>query len=207
VNCHICGQPSIGQCQNCWKFYCAKDGDLVCGACKDDTDIDEREPVVTYENTTPEVNSRERLVSVVVPNVELRVLRRVVPIGQSQTRSSTKITAASLELYEDGSRLIYSIRKPHVEEPKSVLERSLMYGFPRMLWEAVDDQGQAYKVARDGGGGGGAEWRFEAVLEPAIPEGATHLILTCSQVHWEAHGVGMRSRTQAGPWRFEIPLT
>ena len=207
MNCHICDQAAIGQCQSCWKFYCTGHGDRICSACSNDTDVDSQESLVPDDYGTSPGESRERLLSVVIPNVELRTLRRVVPIGQSQTRGATKLTLASLELYNDGSRLVYSIRRPRAEEPKSLLERSLMYGFPRTLWEVADDRSRVYTIARDGGGGGGAEWRFEAVIEPAIPDEAKQLTLTCSQVHWEAHGVGTRSRTQAGPWRFEIPLT
>jgi hypothetical protein len=206
MNCHICGQPSIGQCQSCWKFYCAEHGDLICAACNDDSEIKEPESVLTGR-TNSEIERHQGVISVVVPTAELRVLRRVVAVGKSQTRASTNLTIASVELYDDGSRLVYSIRRPRFEESRSMLERSLMYGFPRTSWEVVDDQGREYKVVRSGGGGGGAEWRFEGILEPAISDDATRLVLTCSEIQFEASGVGIRSRTQPGPWRFEIPLT
>jgi hypothetical protein len=31
--CYECGQPAIGQCKNCGKFYCQDHGDVICQAC------------------------------------------------------------------------------------------------------------------------------------------------------------------------------
>jgi hypothetical protein len=31
--CHECGQPAVGQCQWCSKFYCSAHGDKVCVTC------------------------------------------------------------------------------------------------------------------------------------------------------------------------------
>jgi len=31
--CHICNREAIGQCKNCFKFYCAEHGDVTCQVC------------------------------------------------------------------------------------------------------------------------------------------------------------------------------
>jgi hypothetical protein len=31
--CYICGQPAVGQCQSCRRFYCKEHGDLRCQNC------------------------------------------------------------------------------------------------------------------------------------------------------------------------------
>ena len=204
--CHICKAAPVGQCQACWKFYCAEHGDMICSACKDGSDVADQERVIAEQHNQHPEDEQPPRTSLIAPDIRLRTLRRVLPICQSQTRGSTKLTAASLEVYDDGSRLIFSIQRPRAEEPRTMLERSIMYGFPRTVWEAVDDRDQIYSGVRSGGGGGGADWRFEVILLPAIPDDARHVSLTCVQIHWEAHGLGTRSRVQPGPWRFEIDL-
>jgi hypothetical protein len=31
--CHVCGQPAVGQCVSCLRFYCPLHGDRTCSAC------------------------------------------------------------------------------------------------------------------------------------------------------------------------------
>jgi hypothetical protein len=31
--CHVCGQPAVGQCKSCAKFYCNAHGDVICERC------------------------------------------------------------------------------------------------------------------------------------------------------------------------------
>lgn len=31
--CHVCGQPAVGQCKTCAKFYCNAHGDVICERC------------------------------------------------------------------------------------------------------------------------------------------------------------------------------
>ncbi len=34
MQCYVCADPAIGQCQACWKFYCEAHGDRICEQCR-----------------------------------------------------------------------------------------------------------------------------------------------------------------------------
>jgi hypothetical protein len=33
MECYVCGQPAVGQCKKCLRFYCKQHGDVLCEAC------------------------------------------------------------------------------------------------------------------------------------------------------------------------------
>ena len=78
---------------------------------------------------------------------------------------------------------------------------------PNLLLSPVhDDTGATYHGMPGGGGGSERDWRQEMRFAPAIAEGATRLQVRVEEIQWVSMMPGVRSRTEIGPWTFEIPL-
>jgi hypothetical protein len=130
------------------------------------------------------------------PPPPLGNLRRVVAVGQSQRRNATTITLLSLELY-DGGCYLNAIYAPTMER------RPMNIEFVLPVIEAHDDVGTRYKWWPDGGDD--SRGRFQAVIAPAPPEGATGLRITVTELFRERPRES-RSVREAGPWEFVISL-
>jgi hypothetical protein len=213
LTCYVCHQPSVGQCQSCWKFYCPDHGDVLCRACREQAPRWDHSPgtggFVEFgagagghpDEPPPDIDAM--LQEAGIPR--RRVLLRVVPAVQTQTVGETQVGVVSLELYDDA--FVANVQLRRLEERRPDNPFLAMPGMPHFVFEASDDTGQTYTGSQSSGGGDGAEWKFEAVFTPALPEDATSLTLIVKELRWLAMGAGGRSRLEPGPWRFEIPLT
>ena len=216
MKCHICGKPSTGQCQSCWRFYCGDHGDIVCEACQvqrgpfqslvsGGTTVPLRLQAIPAEDAERmQKEMEEQMAQMPALKFKGEVLQRVIPVVQSLTHGATQVTLTSIEVYNDGFTLGYEIRRTDVDPDDP---GSLMLPLdPEMHWRASDDTGQQFLGMNFGGGSTRRGWRTREVFAPSFSPAARLLTLEAEEVLWMAHG-GMRSQAQPGPWRFEIPLT
>jgi hypothetical protein len=129
------------------------------------------------------------------------VLRRVVPIGQTQRSDDLAVTLLTLESYE-ASFTVTGLLQWRAE-PGSEADA------PDLAFEAGDDRGGRYTGLASGGGGPG-QWRLEYRFVPALDPGARELRLEAAECRWrrfEPGEPGQRvRRTTPGPWRFTVAL-
>ena len=57
------------------------------------------------------------------------------------------------------------------------------------------------------GSGSEREWRSEMRFTPALADTAMRLDVRVEEVQWISHVPSIRSRTETGPWTFEISLS
>jgi len=134
-----------------------------------------------------------------------RRLLGVIPIAQAAAADRLHIILAAIERFDR-----YAILTVHL---------SLATGYPhlrreagRSIWpmsgiSAVDDLGTKYTVASHGGIGGGATYRLECEIKPAIPDRARRLSITIERIAWEDLDDGLAGDVTTGPWTFEVDLT
>ncbi len=209
MKCHICGEPSVGQCQSCWKFYCAEHGDVFCQECAD-VQAAAQEPSLTGNTDEPDnQESDEGPVRLeVIPGVQIgdeEELRRVIPVVQSQTRRGSRVTVVSIEVYDIGFAVIHEWRrvkgslKPH--------ESDHWMSLPVVSWSATDDKGREYRMGSSRSSGDAHFLRQRNDFGPSLPPDAKLLMLSVEEMFWSARRPSQRPRVERGPWRFEVPLT
>ena len=211
MKCHVCGEPAVGQCQTCWKFYCDGHGNVFCQDCAD-LQAAARGPTqwmnVTAQTDEPDEDEKgEPLLSpmlVVMPELSNEELRRVVPVVQSQTRGDCRITIISIEVYDSGFAMESELR--YVGRSSGLQGFARLMAHPEVSWSATDGKGRKYLGRPSAGHGDFGFWRGRTVFGPGLPPDANLLILSVEEVLWAAHNPGQRSRVQTGPWRFEVPL-
>ncbi|HEY7269070.1 MAG TPA: hypothetical protein VH951_04515, partial [Dehalococcoidia bacterium] len=118
MRCHICNEPSVGQCTACFKFYCRDHGDGRCQTCVEEGRPAERGGFGRVATNSISTNLKGQvgytgsgqLDRATWQRYHLKAdqLRRVVPIVRSCQLADGKVTFASLEVYEDGAILRYS---------------------------------------------------------------------------------------------------
>ena len=217
MHCHICNEPAIGQCQSCWKFYCASHGDMTCEKCAqrpagDGAVFSWTRPVrqgAGFGVTTLQApQGGEPRVRPELPPGFFRgeVLRGVLAVAEMRHTGAADLTLVSLESYEDGFSVFWRLRSttPH-PEPAS----PFAVAHPRLVFAPVhDDSGAKYEGGIGGGGGGSAElWRGEARFTPAIADAAQRLDVRIEEIQWGSSAANVRSRAEVGPWTFEISLS
>jgi len=201
MNCYICGGSAVGQCQSCWKFYCADHGDRLCTNCGEvRSDFTRTTPRVATADEPEDANGRPTWVTL-RPVATHEKLVGVVAVGQTQESDGTEITILSLEMYTDGMRMNYRVRD-RVEQTQV-----LTLALEMMDWAAADDLGTTYAAWSREGGGSNQEIRAVHAFAPVPPDGATRLELVLSKVtRRDPMGAMGRPIIQSGPWRFQIPL-
>ena len=210
MKCHVCGEPAVGQCQTCWKFYCVPHGDVFCQEC---TDVQPaaRGPtqLINVKAHTDEPDENEKgEVPTLIPGMRIgdeEELRRVIPVVQSQIQRGSRVTVVSIEVYDIGFAVIHEWRrvrgslKPH--------ESDHWMSLPVVSWSATDDKGREYRMGSSRSGGDAHFLRQRNDFGPSLPPDAKLLMLSVEEMFWSARRPGQRPRVERGPWRFEIPLT
>ena len=209
MKCHVCGEPAVGQCQSCWKFYCAEHGDLSCQQC---ADVQTAAQVPSLTGDTDEPDNQERgegpVRLEVIPGVRIgdeEELRRVIPVVQSQTRRGSRVTVVSIEVYDIGFAVIHEWRR--VRGSLKPLKSDHWMSLPVVSWSATDDKGREYRMGSSRSGGDAHFLRQRTDFGPSLPPDAKLLMLSVEEMFWSETHPGQRSRVEQGPWRFEIPLT
>ena len=200
MNCYICQQPSIGQCQVCWKFYCPEHGDVRCRVCQQ-----ERESAgessggarMFLLGTHNEPHDHP-------PNLDAQPVQQVIPVAQSVARANTSMDLVSLELYSGG--FIAHFRFRGTPPGESGPGNHGMRSHPEFTPGATDDLGNTYEGQRHGGGGGNGHYRAAVHFSSALAAQAKVLDFTVDEIRWMAFGPGQRSSVQPGPWEFRVEL-
>ncbi len=93
MHCFICGQPVIGQCPVCWRFYCSQHGNRRCVECV-------RSEVVPFQTA----NEGPIIVSEVqsLEPVRSSTLQRVIAVGAQQKCRGLMLSLIAIEVYDDG---------------------------------------------------------------------------------------------------------
>lgn len=133
---------------------------------------------------------------------ELRGLRRVIPIGQTQVNAGWTITGIALEAYEDGFRLTFRVYGPG-KQPD-----------PELALRVRDDRGGAYWPWAAGGHGEPAtdacDWRLSYACTPRLDELGQQLHVVVDEIQATgvdtAHHQIVVEHADAGPWVFVIDL-
>jgi len=147
-------------------------------------------------------------------------LIRVVGVGQYVTVGEVTVELIAIELREQLSRLTVVIRdqQGRAEEDrrraqlsnKMAPERDDIWVPLRPVLRLADDAGTNYAVLLVGGGGSGAEYRYEFLIGPHIPAGARRLTVLIEQLTDEPEfgypGRPREARVVSGPWRFDVGL-
>ncbi len=213
MNCHICAEPAIGECQVCWKFYCAEHGDRRCQTCQK-----ERESAVTYgrwdsmgavtdeprSSRAPGDSRPPR------PDIDKEVLQRVIAVAQKVQlgdTGETEVTLVCLELFESGFIANFRLRgwgpgsNPQDDPDQPNINRA-----PDYYVEAVDDHGNKYQGRSGGGGGGNAHHRNNHRFTPGLTTADGQLHFTIEEILWTSHRAGVRQMIETGPWQFDVSL-
>ena len=213
MNCHICANSATGQCQVCWKFYCADHGDRICQTCQKQREATgnpagwDSMGTVIGEHRSPRTPRGNRPPG---PDIERQPLQRVIGVGQNVRlgdTGETEVTLVSLELFEGGFVANFRLRgwgpgtNPHADLPQPGFIRS-----PDFYVEAFDDQGNKYQAFPGSGGGGSAHWRKSHRFSPELATKDGHLHVTIEEIQWTPHGGGVRTLVEPGPWRFDVSL-
>jgi hypothetical protein len=207
MNCYVCGQPAIGQCQSCWKFYCHPHGEVLCEGCQALRCRQAAEAMDRAAARAGKGDDGERQVTLVVEthHVEAKELERIVPMMQAQIHGATEIELISLECYDDGFILNYRTRIVEEALSEGVV---LVSPFPLLAFDVEDDHGRSYNHASGMGAGGhsGGYYRGLASFTPRLPADASHLSIHVPSVRWDAIMPSHKSRSDLGPWEFEVEL-
>jgi hypothetical protein len=204
MKCHICSEAAIGQCQNCWKFYCLAHGDVFCLRCQESRS---RPPSSSGLPSAGMHVVRQGAPPGPRPPgfMEAKVLRGVIAIGETRTADRAEISLLSLESYDDGFILRYRLltHAPLTSPPAGLPHMPLV---PTLLLNVKDDVGNEYRGGPGGWGGGDRLWQGEARLTPAVADEATSLEVRVEEIQWLSRSPSQRSRVQPGPWTFHIRL-
>ncbi len=216
MRCHVCGEPAIGQCQACWKFYCARHGDVFCASCQEQRKTagagwNESARVVAFHDQGSSPAHRARPTP--PPDLDAQPIQRVIGVSQSTKHGGTELELISLELYADGFIAHFRLRSG------KLLDAGPSGGFgrlphfipappphPEYTPDVVDDRGNRYAAGPRGGGGGRSSYRATFHVYPAPPSEARRLEFTVTEIRWMAHGPGQRSVIETGPWTFHVDL-
>jgi len=209
VKCHICGEPSIGQCRSCWKFYCALHGDVVCERCRDDPAAHQDFPWQAGRLRVRQVGPVEEEADaqqVDFPDMKRgKVLERVVSVAQTRTQGETELTIISVDLYDDGFILNYRLRAP--VEPMGLGFGMISLGSTgEILFKVADDRGAKYHGMPGAGSGSGEYWRGDFTFTPRVNPQARELTIRVEEFEWMVRDPRQKSQLQLGPWEFRVPL-
>jgi hypothetical protein len=199
--CHVCGKGAIGQCQHCWKFYCADHGDRICSVCQQKADdnrlngarlmaeigkVAVKHPRGFLRSLLPGSNivlgstsepTEAELAEWKKWQMDGLEMKRVVPIAQSAEWGERHLTLISLVIYEDGSHLTFQTVGP--AEPllaSADFDMPAYYKTHDPVLRVEDDLRTEYFV-RGGGGGGGHVWHGHKQVTPRIPDLASRLLI------------------------------
>jgi hypothetical protein len=208
--CYVCGEPAVGQCQTCWRFYCKNHGDVRCQNCMGAAAVRQFPPAadsfaVFEEEPAVQVGDKMRWPPHLPKPPGLRSLERVIPVVTSQTRGRTELTVVSIESYDDGFVVNYIVRGgPSPLRPKP--DRAIFH-VPHLWWEGSDDASVSYEALPRGSGGNAREFRGSTCFAPRLNPAASVLHLRVQEVQWLAHFPREKSSLETGPWQFDITLT
>ena len=217
MNCYICTQPATGQCQTCWKFYCADHGDRICQPCQE-----RRHTTSTAEGADPPgdvpicQDRSPRSSRFGYPDIKGQPLQRVIGVGQTARHGETEVTLVDLEFlefYEDGlfaeDGFVANFTLKSWGSGSNLYAALPVPGIirlPTFYPKAADDQGNAYESWRASRGGGRGQWRQSQYFAPALASSAHLLHVSIDEIQWMAHGPGLRSVIEPGPWEFDVLL-
>ena len=213
MNCHICAEPAIGECQVCWKFYCAQHGDRRCQTCQK-----ERESAgstggwasrygVVGEPRSPRAPGVRRTPR---PDIDKEALQRVIAVAQKiqlGDTGETEVSLVCLELFESGFIANFRLRgwgpgsNPQDDPDQPNVNRA-----PEFYVEAVDDHSNKYQGSPGGGGGGSAHHRNNHRFTPGLTTADGQLHFTIEEILWTSHRAGVRQMIETGPWKFDVSL-
>ncbi len=133
-----------------------------------------------------------------------RRLLGVIPIAQAVAADRLHIILSAIERFDRYAiltvHLSLSAGHPHLRQETG---RSI---WPMSGMSAVDDLGTKFTVGSHGGMGGGAAYRLECEITPAIPDRARRLSITIERIAWEDLDDGPPGDVTIGPWIFEVDL-
>jgi hypothetical protein len=155
--CYICHQPSVGQCQACWKFYCESHGDVACQPCQQQLDAAHQPGRGTGRISVRQDVRRQSASpgSAPPPSPEEQPLQRVIGVTQTAGQGETEVTLVSLELYAAGFIANFRLRGKPPNQPITGPFDGIFR--PNYYPEASDDLGNVYYGSPRGGGGGSHE--------------------------------------------------
>lgn len=216
--CHICESNAIGQCQVCWRFYCRAHGEVICQTCKakspdwmasqgqSDLTLSHTLSVSSPDQPTPTPEQLQEIMRQ-MGVVRKTILRRVVPVVQTQTIRDTQITLVSLDIYDEC--FVAHVRVRILDDDDDPT-RSVFQGMPDIDWHVSDDTGREYSTSFGGGGGNGDESRYEFTVAPAIADDVHRLDFIINQLEWRTFPFmpqfASKKKIEPGPWRFEVLL-
>ena len=222
MNCHICADPAMGQCQTCSKFYCADHVDRVCQPCQKRSHTistaggaDPSGDIAIGQDRSPQ-SSR-----VSYPDIKGQPLQRVIGVGQTARHGETEVTLVDLEFlefYEDGfvpedgfvaNFTLKDLGSGSTSQAAFPLPGVILD--PTFYVKAADDQGNIYESWRTRSGGSRSSWRQTRHFAPALPSSARLLHVSIDEILWMPNGPGVRAGIEhagiePGPWEFDIPL-
>jgi hypothetical protein len=217
--CHVCDAPAIGQCQVCWRFYCREHGEIICEPCNEKSPDWQASPgqsdavlshtlSVSGPDEPPPTPEQLQEMMKQMGLVRKTILRRVVPVVQTQTVGDTQITLVSLDIYEEC--FVANVRMRMLERDRDPA-RGPFQGMPDLDWHVSDNTGREYSTTFGGGGGNSDEFRWEVTVAPAIADDVHQLDFVINQLEWRAlpfmPNLGPKKKIEPGPWRFEVALT
>ncbi len=184
----------MGQCQTCWKFYCAQHGDVTCATCESE----ERPSGLGWVGYTSTGND-----SAYPPKLEK--FERRIRVLQSLEIGKYELALLHLDLFREGFVLRWVCWAPY-------RQRRFLGRFPELPnfdLEAEDNLGNKYQGWPAGGGGSEVETSGAVAFSPTIPPQATKLKVRFVKAWVGLLGSIMRPKvvpTTNGA-HFEIPLT
>ncbi|HVP05865.1 MAG TPA: hypothetical protein VMT90_09340 [Dehalococcoidia bacterium] len=215
--CHVCESPAVGQCQVCWRFYCREHGEIICETCKEkspdwqtshgqsDVALSQAVSVAGPDQPPPTPEQLEEMMRQ-MGVVRKTILKRVIPVAQTQTIGDTQITLVSLDLYDECFDAHIRLRTLGIGQADPVQR----HGMPNMEWEVTDDAGRQYATSFNGGGGSSDEYRYDMTVAPGITDDVQRLDFVINQIEWSTFpflpNFGRRTITEPGPWRFEVSV-
>ena len=208
MNCHICANPAAGQCQVCWKFYCADHGDRVCQTCQKQQGA--TGPAAGQDRSSMSIGRPDSAPSSSVgrpADIEGQPLERMIGVVQTVRHGETEVTFVSLELFEAGFVANFILRdlgrgsSIDAAVTDSDLFRAAMFDA-----KAADDQGNVYSAFPGMGGGRAGQWRQAQYFTPGLAAALRYLHVSIDQIRWIAQGASARSSIEPGPWEFDITL-
>ena len=208
MNCHICAESATGQCQVCWKFYCAEHGDRLCQTCQQQGGADGTTLGSASGSIVIGRPSSASSVSGGHPaDIEGQPLERSIGVVQTVRHGETEVTLVSLELYEAGFVANFILRDlGRGSSVDAALTDSELFRAAMFDAKAADDQGNVYSGFPGRGGGRAGQWRQAQHFTPAVAASQGKVHVSIDQIQWIAQGASARSSTETGPWEFDVPL-
>lgn len=144
---------------------------------------------------------------------QLRQLKRVIPIAQSQQHDEILVTLLALEVYADGCVITTLLQA--IPEPGIPLNR---FGVAWFTVTFRDDLGTSYSGTLCGSSSSsrGGCWQGRAACEctPTLDPGARKIWIDIAALRWErwqgeldGEGGLTPGETTLGPWRFTVAVT